>query len=335
MKINPQRIEINEYDTFLYEMVQNLDKYAFHEGSEGRAYFIDNKFVVKEIRYVPPRRVSEQFDSVFDSYCREIQSFAEAGYSVPKIYSWLKLPNAQKNRFLPYKALPYIYYILEEYVPGRWIYYFYEERDELFKLCESFCSRDEFDGALGNYNQYALRRQILKAYIKDYVMVNEWLESMSDNEFEKFITSAYKMTMSGRFSSIDVYRKNILLDVEKLTLIDSRSKANIGFDYYGIENYFITPLFEIISYNSYLDDNDFLSSSDKLLYDKEIGKLLAKNRKLCIALTQKMLDIINNKLGMRPIKRAGEVLKIKQIVKETFKEDAEKIMPLIHTDFEK
>ena len=139
--------------------------------------------------------------------------------------------------------MPYKYYILEENVPGRWIYYFYEETDELYKLCENFCSEEEFWDALVTYRKYSLKKEILKAYIKDYLVVNEQLLTMSDGEFEKFITSAYKMTLACKYSNVDIYRKNILLDADRITLIDNRWRDSLFRSPVELDEYFIKPLF--------------------------------------------------------------------------------------------
>ena len=206
-----------DYERMLFDLVPHLSEYKSISGGEGTAYFIDEKFVVKEYSKEFYNRNSTGFDLVFNAYCKEMQDFATEGYSVPKIYAWLKVPNDNKSKVYMCEEMPYKYYILEENIPGRWIYYFYEDLEEMYKVCSEVCSKAEFMKAIGtSFGKLKLKREILKAYISDYLNVNTMLESMSDNELEKFIVSTFRMAIWGQYSSPDLFRKNIILGDSKL-----------------------------------------------------------------------------------------------------------------------
>lgn len=337
MKTKDSKIVINDYDKFLFDVIPHLSKFKSHEGGEGSAYFVDRNFVVKEYSKVFPSRDIDKFDLIFDSYCKEMQSFAEEGYSVPRVYSWLKIPNTNKAKVYLGDEMPYKYYVLQENVPGRWIYYFFEDLDEMYITCKNILSKDDFMSAFGDdYGKMPLKHEILKAYISDYIKVNSMLESMGDDQFEKFIVSGYKMAMEGVYSSPDLFRKNVLLTDSRLTLIDNQFRDNAGItSEMDLSDYFVLALVDLIEYNKFTDENLLLNSSDRGLYSVEIAKLLEENRNVCIALTQKMFNILNKKIGVKPIKNPFVYEDIEQMIASTFKEDKDKILPMVQTEFEK
>ena len=101
----------NEYERMLFDLVPHLSEYKSISGGEGAAYFIDQNFVVKEYAKDFPSRDEKEFDRVFEDYCREIQGFAQEGYSVPKIYAWLKVPNTNKAAYYMGQEMQNKYYI--------------------------------------------------------------------------------------------------------------------------------------------------------------------------------------------------------------------------------
>ena len=83
-------ISSNAYYEKLLSVIPDLRSYNSACGGEGVAYFLDDKFVVKEYAAADDW---DMFDQVFDVYCEEMQRYAEMGYKVPKIYAWVKVPN--------------------------------------------------------------------------------------------------------------------------------------------------------------------------------------------------------------------------------------------------
>ena len=233
--------------------------------------------------------------------------------------------------------MPYKFYILEENVPGRWIYHFYDDLDEMYITCKNIMSKEEFDSAFTEDNRgIYVKREILKSYILDYLKVNMRLEAMDENQLEKFIYSGYKMAMEGSFSSPDLFRKNVLVNDSQITLIDNRVRDNMGItNELDLSEYFILALVDLIEYNKFMDDNILLNASDQSLRSREIDELIQENRKVCIALTQKIFNILNKKIGVAPVANQFIYDDIEQMISSTFKEDANKILPMIKTEFEK
>lgn len=325
-----------QYDSYLLNLIEDLKSFAFYEGGEGFAYFINDQFVVKEYSKNFPSRNSELFDDIFDLYCKEMRGFYDAGYSVPKIYSWLKIPNTNKADVYMGKAMPYKYYVLEENVPGRWIYYHYENLNEMYQTCKGLCSEDEFTNALCRpIGRVKLKKEILKAYISDFIKTNQKLEAMSDNEFEKFIISAYQMASQGLYSGPDLFRKNVLLDDTRITLIDNRFRDNMGWmNGADIDEHFLLSIIDLMTYNKNVEDNLLINSVDLSLYDESIGKLIGENRIICTALMQKIMNILNKKIKINPVSHTYIYEDIAKMISDTLLDNANKVLPLVQTYFE-
>ena len=330
-------LKIANYDRVLFDLLPHLPEYKSYSGGEGAAYFIDDKFVVKEYSKNFRGRDAEMFDDVFESYCREIQNFSKLGFSVPKIYAWLKIPNLNTDKVLAGDEMENKYYILEENVPGRWIYYFFEDLDEMYKACKKVCSKEKFESVMRTSGgRLSLKKEILRAYILDYLQMNERLVSMSNNELEKFITSAYYMAVGGVYSGPDLFRKNVLVTDSRIALIDNRVRNDKGLAYKGdIDEHFLVTLIDLIEYNKFMDDNMLLNVYNQSLYDDSIGKLVAENRKVCLALTQKIINILNSKMEIRPVSNKFIFDEIEMMVDDTFKEEAGKVMSMIQSEVEK
>ena len=84
----------DDYNILLYDVIPHLKKFSSCCGSEGRAYFLNDDLVVKE--YLSANSW-DLFDSVFNHYCAEMSNFSKMGLSVPKIYSYTKIPNMDKT----------------------------------------------------------------------------------------------------------------------------------------------------------------------------------------------------------------------------------------------
>ena len=329
-------LNITHYDRILFDLLPHLSGYKSYSGGEGAAYFIDDNFVVKEYTKNFLKRDPDLFDAIFNEYCTEIQNFSNQGFSVPKIYAWMKIPNLNTEKVRSGDEMEFKYYILEEKIPGRWIYYFHEDLEEMYNVCKNVCSEESFYKAIwikeGNHK---LRKEILMAYISDYLHMNQKLESMADDELEKFIISAYKMAFSGVYSGPDLFRKNVLVGDSRITLIDNRVRDEMFMDLDEIDDYFLVSLIDLIEYNKFLDNNLLLSLNDCSLYDESVEKLLTENRKVCLALTEKVMNILNKKMGLSPVKNEFIYSDIESMINGTFQDDAEQIIPLIQTEFDK
>ena len=329
---------LTEQDYVLFDIIKNLDKYAFHEGNEGRAYFIDEKYIVKEYR----RSISVDapiFDGLFDEYCQELNRFAEMGYSVPKIYSWLKVPNIERKKDLySGEDLPYRYYVLQERVPGRWMYYDIDEFKEIYALCNDICSHDDLLRIMADssYGETSLRVEILRKYISDFVMMNEMIESMPSDEFEKFIVSVYNMKRNGQYSHPDMYRKNVLVDESNISLIDNRIQSPKDFWLQQVDSVedILNELILLFELNKSLTDNQVMNE-EAIMQHAELRSMLAKNKKLCVAVMQKIASVFNNQIQMDPIRYPSSYWILEKNSRKILEEDADKFLKMIPTDFEK
>ena len=81
---------------YLKSKIATLDECSFLSGTEGNVYFVDDSFVVKT--YFEP------FDDmrIFNEYCKEIKSFGDKGYAVPRIHAWATIPCLGGERFIAY-----------------------------------------------------------------------------------------------------------------------------------------------------------------------------------------------------------------------------------------
>ena len=197
---------------YLKSKIATLDECSFLSGTEGNVYFVDDSFVVKT--YFEP------FDDmrIFNEYCKEIRSFGDKGYAVPRIHAWAAIPCLGGERFIAY--------ILEDRVKGKALFDLDVHR--LYESCKKFCSKSEFEHAVARKkNNPELLGLIMREHIAEFLSINKALNSLSDAELEKFISSEYNIGVASRFSSLDVQAGNVMFDGKKLTIVDN---AYLGYD---------------------------------------------------------------------------------------------------------
>ena len=323
-------IALGEYDSFLIEVIKNLDKYPSKKGGEGTAYFIGDRFVVKEYIKQNPCIKEEVFDELFEYYFKEMKEFAEKGCCVPKFYSWLKIPNS--NRLMERKAaheMPFKYYILQEKVQGRSLYYNINEIDDFYDLIKHLCSFEYFSEMCEDFNfgSESLRVEILKTYILDYIMVNEMIESMSENELEKFILSGHEMSLNGKYSMPDIYRRNVIIDSSKLSIIDNRMlEPDLGgLTWDNCNETLFNDILMLLYLNASAREGIFMCRSD---FDssEELVKLQKQNQKICAEIFKKIINIFKARLHMKPLEQ--DSLK-RMYIKRTLKEDSDEVLTMI------
>ncbi len=330
MLTKSNEILLGEYDSFLFEVIKNLDKYPSKKGGEGTAYFIGDNFVVKE--YVKQNSCIEDeiFDELFQYYFEEMKEFAEKGFSVPRFYSWLKIPNP--NRLLVRKhdhEMPFKYYVLQERVQGRNLYYDIDSIDESYDLIKHLCSFEDFSNMSDNLNfgDDALRVEILKTYILDYIMVNEMLESMPENELEKFIVSGHQMMLNGKYSVPDIYRGNVIIDSSKLSIIDNRvlepDSGSLTWD--NCNETLFNDMLLLLHLNTSARDSIFMLRVD-FDTNEELFKLQKQNQKICAEVFKKIINIFKARLHMKPLEQNS--LK-KMYIKRILKEDSDEVLSMV------
>lgn len=217
-QVLPKKLDLMQsiYDSYLTTMIPMLKTFERKKGTEGTAFFVDDKLIIKRYKNLEP-----EFLSRFPDYCREIAEFAEQGLSVPRIYAYRTVHNKNGDVYS---------YILEERVSGKEIYE-YDYLDLSYDLFKNMCSENEFELALREQNN--LYYEILNKYFNYFIEANEKITSISDDEIEKFVESVYKMVYSAKQSSADIQVGNVFNDGKKLTIIDNYFVQN---EYYRKPN---------------------------------------------------------------------------------------------------
>ena len=329
-----------EYDKILADAIPALSTFDKLAGGEGVAYFLNDKFVVKEFLNLENSNV---LNIAFDAYSKEMKNFKKMGYSVPEIYSWVRVPVKSKNRREMDK-----FFILEERVVGRELYFGFIE--DVYSLVKNLCSKKEFYSAVDRPDEnIELFSMIATEYIRDYIQMNEFIEALPEDVLEKFIIEAFNMYVIGRVSAPDIFPSNILVDGHKLTIIDNKIADRDGLDeeymatdsdgFDDIEtahNFIISNLLNLFIYNEYISDynNGLLYS----LEDKDavkVDNLVRQNVKVCEAAILKIVKVMNNCLD-------NPALTNKNLFKNTFNmlvrvlgtDKAERVMKQVSSKFE-
>lgn len=283
------------FEQQMLSYIEKIDSgcYTYKKGGDGFAYFISDDLILKEFRVTCGAQEEYIFETYFEDYCKEIQMFSELGLSVPKIFAWCSLPTPEKRAK---SSLPqFSYYILEERVRGRELYYpqvedFYENYKNEMSL-EEYQIKYKFpdrNNGIGIYQNY----------FNDYININRCLESMPEKEIEKFILDAYRIYVNGEFAELDLYSTNVLYDGTTLKQIDQRFNKREESKTKKVKNrseFMLTSLVKLFIYNAQV--KDYYNDIKEQFYDRNIdfGDLyhyVEMNNKECSAAMLKFLKIL-------------------------------------------
>jgi len=318
----------NDYNEILLNAIPMLSTFPSYTGGEGTAYFLNDQFVVKQFK---TNQNWEYFDDIFELYCAEQRRFNQMGYSVPKIYSYLKLPNFKYySGECPNKNN---YYILEERMKGRHLYF--GEIDKIYGLVADVFSRQEFKEIVTNPDDnLAEFKEIVKIFIRDYIQMNEMIESMPEDELGKFVFDIHQMYMGGEYSTPDIFPSNILLDGNHLNIIDNQivSGRKRTESPSRRESVFVGDLLNMFYYNSEIYDLSqgclFYLKDKKLL---DVSYLRRKNIKVSKAAVIKTINVMNKYCDNPTIREARMALLAFSTLKQMFNDnDSLEIMKDIH-----
>ena len=278
-----------EYNDVLLDLIPYLKRFQFVEGGEGKAYFIPHGYVVKEYSKVVE---NDLFDKYFEAYAREIRGFAKHGLNVPNIYAWNKIPQVIIKKNFP--KIQYSYYILEERVKGRPI--FSGPIEDIFHLCTDLCDEKRFNSVVANpYLDGVLYNEIAKHFVDDYIVMNQSIESLSENEIEKFVMSVYNMFENGEYSSPDMYPSNVLLLPEKqLYIIDNHLISKSEDEYYNSnspEGLTLSGLLFLFLYNELVTDIKNVPYFALEGADFDLRGKIKQNSNACDAAIRKIMKV--------------------------------------------
>lgn len=283
-----------DYYGMLLDIIPKRKQYRSYSGSEGIAYFISSKYVLKEYTSIDDWNV---FDKFFDAYCTEVKKFADSGVNVSKIYAWTKVPNI--GHYTKGDKNANHYFILEERVPGRELYLGYLE--DAYHIMKDLCTETEYKSAISSEGEIGLYREILRRYMLDYVKMNEYLESLSNADFERFLADAYTMYKNGERSYPDLFPHNILIDGNRSPkMIDMHIRySDKALNYDNADSHFIRDMSGLFMYNCFPNKPEQYLLNSRFDY-QEFEKESKKN----IALTKQIIARFYAKLGFiceRPI----------------------------------
>ncbi len=254
---------VGEKQDVLEAIIPEIKKFDNKRGCEGVAFFVGKEFVVKYFE-----RINLKY-SLFNSYCEEISSYAQMGFSYPKIYSWAVTPICAKDNV-------FRYYILQEQIKGDILYPY--SLSDIKPRCETFCSKQEFERAVEDVaNHGALYMRILEEMASLYLDQNGRLKQVFSEEVSKFIWSYFEMNKKATYSDPDLHPGNVLFDGTKLTMIDGSMCEKNGLKWLNHLNEFNPQRHYVFSFYDILD----LFSCNRHIYTyiQNYKKATGDNRK--------------------------------------------------------
>ncbi len=273
--------DVNIFSKILTSALPNLKKYSYLAGSEGRVYFVDDNFVIKEF-------VERKNAKYFDAFCEELKGFAEKGYSVPMIYAWCKdykHPNFDQPKM----------YILEERVRGSVL--FQRDMTKIFDRCKAICDEASFVSVMKNKKSNPeLFSLILREYLRIFLETNKSLLELPESEIEKFVNSYYQMQIQGRYSLVDAHAKNVMFDGKTLTHIDNgflEEELESGRNVESIVSLLLRDMVSI-----FYENGELPTAVKKCKFQREeLLRLVDDNKDVCFLSMKKFIKVAKQVLG--------------------------------------
>lgn len=206
-----------DYKKLLSNLVLDIENnnYSYLYGTEGRVYFVDDNFIVKEFN----NNISQ---TIFNEYCREISWFSSKGLAVPKIYAWMRKKVNYDGAF------DHKYYILEERVKGNCLFW---DLEDTYKLSSDLCDNVEFCEIINNPSKnLEVYSQILLNYFEYLKEQFQKVTNLDDDELERFFYSLFVLYKGSEFSIPDIHSHNVMFDGKRLTIIDESIVDNYFLD---------------------------------------------------------------------------------------------------------
>jgi hypothetical protein len=263
----------------------------FFYGGEGNAYFIGDQLILKE--YDDNFAIRGNLDEIFPLYCEQVNLLRANGISLPEFYEYRKLKNKDGN---------YKFYILQERIKGRELFFF-----DPVTFCKNFYYKNLSFQNSNDMGGADIQRDIILKYIDDYIMINSYIEAMDEKTIEKFIVDAFNIYAYSEYALPDIGARNVILNLDdkKLSHIDlccvDRKREE---EYSGLsENNFyydniLSDLVRLFKFNNFAALKNM--SSFKTLVDSNesfdalVKKMMLENSVICDAALRKILTVMNS-----------------------------------------
>lgn len=307
--INGHENNNENFKDLIEQIFCNGDKYSFLSGSEGKAFFVGEKYVCKcfEFFRLEDKSVDILENEFFDNYVGEIKKFNEMGLNFPKIYA----------HEVFYKDRKKYLYVLQEKIEGRQM--FFNAPKDAYLLCRDFLSKEEFFNIFEYKNNNSkLYDEVMRRYIVDFIDMNEKFLSLSDSAVEKYVISAYEILKNCYFSHPDLSSGNVIMGNDSLSIIDN-TMPNISYKYDSKEELDDATMFQIVRlFSACVFANKYRKTAIPARFDREfyVGEFMAlieKNRLLSKAAIIRLIDTANKCLDNPKISPAVK----SQIIKNT------------------
>ena len=288
-----------ERQRFLLDIIPRLKKYNSLSGGEGTAYSVADKFIVKEYNKV---KNYDLLETLFEAYCEEVYEFGQKGYLVPKVYSWVQVPET-KGVIIQKPTGKSRFFILEEKINGREL--FVRRLSDLYYMFEDECSKNIFSQIIEDpQKDKILFKEIVKSFINDYISINQFIESLPEDELEEFLISIENMFNEGMYSIPDIHSRNVFVSEGHLKVIDNfmiEKNQSPLFSTMGPEVFLMTRLIHLFEDNKIVGQIVASSNAKKIDGIAEIKALADLNDNVCAAAMSKMIKVMKNLVEVKRI----------------------------------
>lgn len=200
------------FKKLLKDSFKKKDKLDFSSGSEGKAFFVEQNYVLKcyELFVRDDFRLNLLQDRFLLQYGKEVKHFKELGFCYPEIYAYDLIYQDGKKYFC----------VLQQKLDGRRI--FFDVPKRAYALCEDFLSREDFN-TIFEYGRVdgASYEDIMERYIRDFIVMNERFLSLPESAIENYIMSVFGILKNSRISFPDLSSGNVIMGKDTLSIIDN------------------------------------------------------------------------------------------------------------------
>lgn len=305
-----------EYDKLLLSLIPRLGEISFLHGGEGQVYFVDDNFVVK--RYY---KFSAYNHKNFENTLRERKLYYKMGLSVNEVYSGC----ISDDRC----------YMLAKREKGKTIFQ-NKELHKIYELCKSFCTEEEFEEAL-HRQEGELFTEIAVTLANEFLECNSNLSNLPESVVENFISTDKYIKQNGKNTYSDIRPQNIILDDNKMTIIDLSYIAPDRNDNELNDNMkfkILSEIMELFYYNRY-----FVESQDrefrKIKGCTKLSKIVHESQHMNAVALEKWMRMLKELVAPQITEPLQSMHLVNMINSTLLPDDAQDVLSKFQRDFEK